>query len=309
MSVVLITGCSSGIGLATATTIAKSGHQVYATMRDPSSAGLPSLFKNELSSLKLLALDVTDENSVKNAVNYVLQHERKIDVLVNNAGVSGLGAIEEISIDVFKNDMETNYFGTIRCIKAVLPSMRERKSGTIINISSVAGRVYGNFHGTYAPTKAAVEALSECLAQEVNNFGIRVALVEPGVTDTAIFSKGYHLPEHTNYPNIKRFLSLFAASLENHVQPETVAKVILDIIEGRRNSFRNPATPDAAPLLDWRASQTDEEWIASTSIDDENWINFMEQVMNLRVRKYMENPLLIHFEAPETSGKPKVAIL
>ena len=309
MSVVLITGCSSGIGLATAITVAKSGHKVYATMRHPLRAALPSLFENQLSSVKLLALDVTDDFSVKNAVNQVLKQEGTIDVLVNNAGVSGLGAVEELSLDVFKKDMEINYFGTIRCIKAVLPSMRERKSGTIINISSVAGKVYSNFHGTYSSSKAALEALSECLAQEVNNFGIRVALVEPGVTDTSIFSKGYQMPKQTNYPNIKRFLSMFAASVDNHVQPEAVSNVILDIIEGRSTKFRNPATPDAGPFLAWRASQTDEQWIASTSIDDETWTNAVEQGMNLHVRKYMEDPSLISFEVPETSILKEEAIL
>jgi NAD(P)-dependent dehydrogenase (short-subunit alcohol dehydrogenase family) len=206
-----------------------------------------------------------------------------------------LGAIEELPLVSFKKDMETNYFGTIRCIQALLPSMRQRKKGTIINISSVAGRVYSNFHGTYAPSKAAVEALSECLAQEVGPHGIRVALVEPGVTETPIFSKAYHLPERTNYPNIKRFLSIFAASLENHTSPDGVAKVILDIIEGRTTTFRNPAGPDAVPLIEWRTSQKDEDWIASTNIDDETWTSAMEEGMNLHVRKYMNDPSLINF--------------
>jgi NAD(P)-dependent dehydrogenase (short-subunit alcohol dehydrogenase family) len=198
----------------------------------------------------------------------------------------------------FRNDMETNYFGTIRCIQAVLPSMRSRRRGTIINISSVAGKVYSNFHGTYAPTKAAVEAFSECLAQEVQPYGIRVALVEPGVIETPIFSKAYQLPEKTNYPAMKRFLAFFAASLENHVQPEEVAKVIEDVIEGRSTAFRNTAGADAAALIGWRASQSDEDWLASTSIDDETWINAMEDGMNLHVRPYMEEPSLINFKAP-----------
>jgi NAD(P)-dependent dehydrogenase (short-subunit alcohol dehydrogenase family) len=194
--------------------------------------------------------------------------------------------------------METNYFGTLRCIKAVLPAMRERRQGTIINISSVAGKVYSNFHCTYAPTKAAVEALSECLAQEVQPYGIKVALVEPGVIETPIFSKEYKLPEKTNYPNIKRFLAFFAASVENHVSPDQVAIAIEDIIQGRSTTFRNTAGADAAPLMGWRASQKDEDWIASTSIDDETWISGMEQGMNLNVRRYMNDPSLINFEAP-----------
>ena len=297
MSVVLITGCSTGIGLATAVHFAKHGHKVYATMRNPSKASLPSIIDKEKLSIKVLSLDVNSDASVEKAVKQVLNEEGKIDVLVNNAGISGLGAVEEVPLEIFKNDMETNYFGTIRCIKAVLPSMREKKSGTIINVSSVAGKVYSNFHGTYAPTKAAVEALSESLAQEVTPLGIRVALVEPGVIETPIFSKEYSLPENSNYPNIKRFLSFFAAALENHTQPESVAEVILDIAEGRRMNFRNPAGPDAGPLLEWRASQKDEDWIASTSIDDETWMTAMEEGMHLNVRRYMQNPSQIKFEA------------
>ena len=296
MSIVLITGCSTGIGFATAIHLAKHGHKVYATMRDPSKSSLPLIIDKETLSIKIITLDVNSDASVDKAMKQVLNEEGQIDVLVNNAGISGLGAIEEVQLEVFKNDMETNYFGTIRCIKAVLPSMRKKKSGTIINVSSVAGKVYSNFHGTYAPTKAAVEALSEALAQEVMPLGIRVALVEPGVIETPIFSKEYTLPENSNYPNIKRFLSFFAASLENHTQPESVAEVILDITEGRRMNFRNPAGPDAAPLLEWRASQKDEDWVASTSIDDETWMTAMEQGMHLNVRPYMEKPTQIKFE-------------
>lgn len=300
MSVVLITGSSTGIGLATAIHLAKQGNKVYASMRNPSSSPLLSIVEDESLPIEIIALDVNSDQSVTNAVNQVLANEGYIDVLVNNAGVSAFGPVEESPLADFKNDMETNYFGTVRCIQAVLPSMRERKRGTIINISSVAGKVYSNFHGTYAPTKAAVEALSECLAQEVQPYGIKVALVEPGIIETPIFSKGYELPEQTNYPAAKRFLAVFAASLENHVQPEEVAKVIDDIIEGRSTKFRNTAGPDALPLIGWRASQTDEEWLASTSIDDETWITAMEQGMNLNVRRYMQDPSLIDFKAPTT---------
>jgi NAD(P)-dependent dehydrogenase (short-subunit alcohol dehydrogenase family) len=295
MSVVLITGSSSGIGHATAIYLAKKGHKVYATMRDPSKAPQPYILDGELLPIDVVQMDVNNDVSVEKAIKQVLDKEGRIDVLVNNAGISALGAIEELPLESFKKDMETNYFGTVRCIQAVLPSMRQRKKGTIINISSVAGKVYSNFHGTYAPTKAAVEALSECLAQEVVPHGIRVAVVEPGVTETPIFSKAYQLPEKTNYPNIKRFLSIFAASLENHAPPDGVAKVILDIIEGRSTTFRNPAGPDAIPLIEWRASQKDEDWIASTSIDDETWTSAMEEGMNLHVRTYMNDPSLINF--------------
>lgn len=298
MSVVLITGCSTGIGLATAIHLAKKGHKVYATMRQPSKSELPKKIVEELLPIDVLSLDVNNEESVQKAFKQVLDQEGQIDVLVNNAGISAFDSVEEAQLDDFKADMETNYFGTIRCIKAVLPSMRKRNKGLIINISSVAGKVYSNFHGTYAPTKAAVEALSECLAQEVQPFGVRVALVQPGVIDTPIFSKAYQIKDSSTYPNIKRFLSFFAASVDRHTSPDMVAEVIADIISGKRTSFRNTAGQDADALIEWRASQTDEDWLASTSIDDETWINAMEEGMNLHVRQYMEDPTLINFKNP-----------
>lgn len=301
MSVVLITGCSTGIGLATAIYLAKGGHKVYATMRNPAQSSLPATVNRELLPIDILSLDVNDDLSVKKAVQQVLDQEGYLDVLVNNAGIGAFGAVEELPADAFRMDMETNYFGTLRCIQAVLPSMRERRKGTIINISSVAGKVYSYFHGTYAPSKAAVEALSECLAQEVQPHGIRVALVEPGVIDTPIFSKAYAIPEHTHYSTIKRFLAFFAASLENHVSPDEVAKVVADVVEGRSKQFRNPAGPDAGAIIGWRATQKDEDWVASTSIDDETWITAMEQGMNLNVRPYMEDPSLIGFKNPEAA--------
>ena len=296
MSVVVITGCSTGIGLATAIHLAKSGHKVYATMRNPANSVLPEIVREELLPIDILSLDVNSDDSVDKAIKQVLDQEGFIDVLVNNAGVGAAGSVEELPIEAFRADMETNYFGTLRCIRAVLPFMRERRKGTIINNSSVSGKIYNVYQGSYAPSKAAVEALSEVLAQEVLNYGIRVALVEPGVIETPIFSKA-DVQEQTRYPIGKRLLALFAASLENHISPIEVAKVIADIVEGRSQKFRNPAGPDAAPLLMWRASQTDEEYIGIAGIDDETWIKATEEGMNLPVRKYMENPSLIDFGA------------
>jgi NAD(P)-dependent dehydrogenase (short-subunit alcohol dehydrogenase family) len=163
-------------------------------------------------------------------------------------------------------------------------------------VSSVAGKVYSYFRGTYAPTKAAVEAFSECLAQEIQPFGVRIALVEPGVINIPIFSKSYQLKDNTHYPIMKRFLAFFAASVDNHTNPQMVAEAIGDIISGKSTKFRNTAGTDAEALIAWRASQTDGDWLASTSVDDETWINAMEQGMNLNVRKYMEDPSLINFK-------------
>jgi NAD(P)-dependent dehydrogenase (short-subunit alcohol dehydrogenase family) len=288
MPVILITGTSTGIGYAVAETLARNGHTVYATMRNPQrSPQLQQLADKEKLPLNVLPMDVLDERSVQDALGIVLSKEGHIDVLVNNAGIGSWGSVEELPMEFFKADMDTNYFGTVRCIKAVLPSMRNRKSGCIINVTSIAGKLYSNFHGSYAASKAAVEALSESLAQELKPFKIRVAIVEPGVIETPIFHKGNEIPANTHYPNIKRFLSIFAASLENHVPPSVVADVINDIVSGKRNTLRNPAGPDAENLLSFRASIPDDDYVNAVAVDDESWVTNMEQ-KGLHVRKYMQ---------------------
>lgn len=288
MPVILITGTSTGIGYAAAETLARNGHTVYATMRNPQgSPQLQQLADDNHLPITILPLDVTDDQSVQSAISFVLSKEGYIDVLVNNAGIGSWGAVEELQMELFKADMETNYFGTLRCIKAVLPSMRERKSGSIINVTSCAGKVYFNFFGAYCASKAAVEALSESLAQELQPFDIRVAVVEPGVIETPIFSKANTIPAETNYPNIKRFLSFFAASLEFHIPPSVVAEVINDIVSGKNTSLRNPAGPDAAGLLQMRSAACDEDWVNSVAVSDDEWSNGMEQ-MGLKVKKYMQ---------------------
>jgi NAD(P)-dependent dehydrogenase (short-subunit alcohol dehydrogenase family) len=289
MSVILITGTSSGIGRAAAELLARHQHTVYATMRSPERfPDLKQLASSENLPLTILPLDVNDDSSVDAAVDSILTKEKQIDILINNAGVGAFGPVEELSMETIARDMQTNYFGTVRCVKAVLPAMRQRKSGCIINVTSVAGKLYANFHSSYCASKAATEAFSECLAQEMKPFNVRVAMVEPGVIETPIFGKGNELVRNkTNYHNMKRFISMFAASLENHVHPSVVANVILDIVEGRSTSLRNPAGPDALPLLDWRASASDEDYINSVLVDDETWIHAMEE-RGLTVRKYME---------------------
>jgi NAD(P)-dependent dehydrogenase (short-subunit alcohol dehydrogenase family) len=143
MSVILITGSSTGLGYAAAEMLARNGHTVYATMRNPKgSPQLQQLADDNHLSITILPMDVLDDQSVQSAINTVLTKEGHIDVLVNNAGIHSWGAVEERPLEEFKKEMDTNYFGTLRCIKAVLPVMRKRKSGCIINVSSVAGRVF-----------------------------------------------------------------------------------------------------------------------------------------------------------------------
>ena len=293
--VVVITGSSTGIGYATAETLAKNGHTVYATMRNPQrSPQLQKMRDKENLPITILQMDVLYNGSVQKAIDDVLSKEGHIDVLVNNAGIHSWGAVEELPIESFVAEMDTNYFGTLRCVKAVLPSMRKKKSGCIINVSSIAGKVYSNFHGTYCPSKAAVEALSESLAQEMIPFNIKVALVQPAFIETPIFNKANEIPADTHYPNIKRFLSMFAASLENHESPYLVAEVINDIVSGKRTAVRNSAGLYADGFLNFRASMPDEDWVNSVSVDDNEWITGMEQT-GLSVGKYMHAEELPRF--------------
>ena len=286
MAIILVTGSSTGIGFATALMLAQSGHKVYASMRNPQNAPeLQRLAEAELLPIHIIAMDVNDDTSVKTSIESILNKEGVIDVLVNNAGIAIPGAVEELPLACFKDEMETNYFGTIRCIQAVLPNMRKRKSGCIINVTSIAGRYYGQFQSGYCASKAAVEAFSESLAQEVQPNNIRVALVEPGVILTPIFSKGA-MPVSPNYPNAKRLAAFFQASLERKTQPSVVAEVIKDIVDGTSTQFRNLAGPDASPLTSYRDSITDEEWISSVNIDDETFIANMETI-GLNVKAYM----------------------
>ncbi|HLO82263.1 MAG TPA: SDR family oxidoreductase [Chitinophagaceae bacterium] len=297
MAIVLVTGTSSGIGFGTAKLLAEAGHTVYATMRNPKkSPKLIELAEKEHLPITVLTMDVDNSESVKQAVDTLMNIEGHIDALVNNAGIGAMGSVEETPIDLYREVMETNYLGAIRCIQAVLPYMRQKRAGTIINITSVAGKLWGQSHSPYCASKAALEALSESLAQEVAQFNIKVAIVEPGVIDTAIFSKETEIPAHTHYPHYRRLKALFAAALENHVPPSVVGNVVKDVVEGKSTSFRNPAGPDAEGLIQWRASLTDEEWVQSHNIDDETWLAHTKEAFGIDMRKYLESEII--FTAP-----------
>ena len=168
MATALVTGTSSGIGLATAVALARAGHAVAATMRNLDRAGdLREVAAKEQLAIDIEALDVDDDDFVREGFAKVVARHGPIDVLVNNAGIPGVGVFEDTSLDIFRDVMETNFFGTLRCLKAVIPSMRERRRGTIVNISSVAGRVAATPQASYSASKWAVEAVSEILAQEM----------------------------------------------------------------------------------------------------------------------------------------------
>jgi len=194
-----------------------------------------------------------------------------IDVLVNNAGVERIGSIEEQSMDDFRATMETNYFGSLRCIKAVVPQMRQRRAGTIINISSVAGSFSHPPATAYCASKWALEALTEALACEMKAFGVRVVLVKPGIIDTAMAQRiGNAGPSH--YPHSGRIRKLFTTTLQNApVPPSLVAERVLEIETSGTWQLRHAVGPDAEPLMAWRRGMTDEQWVELHSTDDEEF--------------------------------------
>jgi NAD(P)-dependent dehydrogenase (short-subunit alcohol dehydrogenase family) len=267
MANVLITGTSSGIGLATALALGRAGHKVYATMRNPVRA--PELAEGAASEglpISILTMDVDSDQSVSDCLAAIDRQDEQIDVLVNNAGVERHGTVEELPMEAFRAAMETNYFGALRCIRQVLTRMRERRSGCIINVTSVAGKIASSPLGAYTASKFALEALSEALAQEMKPFGVRVAIVEPGIIDTPM-AHAIGDPPPSRYRQGRHMAALFQASLEHPQPPSVVALVIRDVIESGTWKLRHPAGPDAEPFLSWRAAMTDEQWIEFNALD------------------------------------------
>jgi NAD(P)-dependent dehydrogenase (short-subunit alcohol dehydrogenase family) len=291
MKTVLITGTSKGIGLETALAFGRAGYRVFATMRNPENAHqFKQQIENESLSISISKMDVDSDESVKQCIDSILQESESIDVIVNNAGIERHGSIEELDMTDFKAIMETNYFGVIRCIKCVLPQMREHQNGCIINVASVAGHIANSPLGGYAASKHALEAISEALAQEVKPFNIKVAIVEPGIINTQM-AQDIKVPDNSIYPHSHRFGGLFAASLETPTHPSLVADKILEIASSQSWQLRHPVGPDAQPFLEWRASMTDEEWVDWNAANDEDWYASVERDFGLdaRLEKVIKN--------------------
>ncbi len=285
MKSVIITGTSKGIGLETALTFARAGYKVFATMRNPENADVfKQTIKDESLPINILGMDVDSDESVKKGIDAILGENGSIDVLVNNAGIERHGSIEEMTMADFKSVMETNYFGVLRCTKALLPLMRQNKNGCIINVASVAGKIANTPLGAYAASKFALEAVTESLAQEVKPHNIRVAIVEPGIINTQM-ANDISIGEGSIYPQSKRFAGLFAASLKTPTQPTIVAEKILEIAESNSWQLRHPVGPDAIPFLQWRASMTDEQYVDFNAATDEEWYNAVERDFGLNVRQ------------------------
>jgi NADP-dependent 3-hydroxy acid dehydrogenase YdfG len=265
---VLITGCSTGIGRATAERLAQNGHTVYATARRPD-----SIADLEEKGCKTLALDVTDEDSMAAAVSAVEQAEGAVGALVNNAGYSQSGAIEDVPMDQVRRQFETNVFGLIRMCQLVLPGMRRQGSGRIVNLSSMGGKLVFPGGGIYHATKHAVEAISDALRFEVRNFGVAVSIIEPGLIKTEFAHAAVNsIDEATAEADGSPYASFNREVAQKTVEayegpmarmaagPEAVAKVIERAITSRRPRPRYMVTAGARVLLVTRRALPDRGW-------------------------------------------------
>ncbi|MBV9179481.1 MAG: SDR family oxidoreductase [Nitrososphaeraceae archaeon] len=258
--VAIITGSSSGIGYATSLMLARNGFYTYASARNINkSASLQSIADAERLPLKLIQLDVTDDSSVKGAVEKIVSEKGRIDVLVNNAGYGLFGAFEDLSVDEIKAQFETNFFGVIRVTQHVLPIMRSKhdSGGIIVNVSSVNGHVPFPVISAYVATKFALEGLSESIAYELEPFGIKVILIEPGAIGSG-FMKGSVMsnraldPKSPYFEFVRKVSSKISSDHENATQPEEVAKTIVQAILSEKPEFRYVVGSDAVTLMQAR---------------------------------------------------------
>jgi NAD(P)-dependent dehydrogenase (short-subunit alcohol dehydrogenase family) len=271
--VVIVTGSSSGIGLESALLLARNGYITYATMRSPEKdTSIKTAVQKEGLPIRVVQLDVTDDNSVKNAVDHIISEAGRIDVLVNNAGYGLGGALEDLSMEEIKSQYETNLFGLIRVTQAVLPTMRKQSSGRIVNLSSGAG-IFGYPGGSaYVSTKFAVEGLSESIAYELEPFGIKVILIEPGFirtnfTNAMAVAKKAQDPASPYSELMQKIMASASELAKNASDAELVANIILD------------AASNPNPRLRYLVGKDVESWVAGKKKMDE--LKFFNMIKGL----------------------------
>jgi NAD(P)-dependent dehydrogenase (short-subunit alcohol dehydrogenase family) len=279
--VAVVTGANSGIGRATAIHLATRGHEVYGTVRDRDRATkLAAMSAERGVEVRLVELDVGDDDSVRRGFDEILERAGRVDVLVNNAGVGGNGVTEETTPARYHDVMNVNLCGAVRCTQAVLPQMRERRSGAIVNITSVAGRIAALAQSPYVASKWALEGVSEGLAQEVAPFGIRVVIVEPGITKSAIFAKSVDAPNASGAYDApyRRMLQMYATGIAEATDPFEVAEVIHHAVTTDRPKLRYRTSWGGDALIGGRERMSDADWLAlgAASDDDQYYARFGE---------------------------------
>ena len=262
--VALVTGSSSGIGLETALSLARDGYHTFASMRNTEKAGeLQHAAKKENLPIEVIELDVDKEESVISAIKKVVEDGGRLDVLVNNAGYGQFGCTEDVSVNDFRKQFETNFFSIVRIIQEVAPIMRKQNSGNIINISSVAGRMGLPGSPAYISSKFALEGLGECLRYELGQFGIKTTLIEPGVIKTNFFNS-MKVAESKADPKYKELtdhiFAGFKMMAEMGTPPSQVADVVMKAIHDDEMLPRYVVGTDAAMFMEAKKTKTDLEF-------------------------------------------------
>ena len=270
----VVTGANSGIGRATAIHLASQGHTVFGTVRSLSKATkLQAMADDAGVSLRLVELDIADDESVRAGFGQILDSTGGVvDVLVNNAGVGGNAVAEECPTSMYLDVMNVNLCGAVRCLQQVLPGMRERRGGAIVNITSIAGRMAALAQSPYVASKWAFEGLSEGLAQELAPFGIRVVIVEPGVTKSAIFAKNIDAPNQSGAYDTayRRLFQFYAAGMAHATDPFEVGALIHHAVTTDQPALRYAVSWGGEELIAGRAALSDADWVALGAIDDDD---------------------------------------
>jgi NAD(P)-dependent dehydrogenase (short-subunit alcohol dehydrogenase family) len=271
--VAVVTGANSGIGRATALHLAQQGYRVFGTVRSLDKAGKLQARANELGvSVELIELDVADDASVQRGFADIFRATNRVDVLVNNAGIGGNGVVEESTSQMYHDAFNVNVVGAIRCTQQVLPNMRERKSGTIVNITSVVGKFAAIAQAPYVASKWAFEGVSEELAQELAPFGIRVVIIEPGVTKSSIFAKNIDAPNQSGAydAHYRRMFAFYAAGITNATPAEEVGALIHHAITTDTPQLRYACSWAGPEIVAGRAAQSDKDWVAMAASENDS---------------------------------------
>jgi NAD(P)-dependent dehydrogenase (short-subunit alcohol dehydrogenase family) len=279
--VTVVTGSSSGIGFETSLLLARNQFVTYATMRNLNKSHVFETALKEKISLTVAQLDVNDDVSVNSAIDTVLKEHGRIDVLVNNAGYDLFGSLEELTLEEIREQFETNFFGAIRATKAVIPTMRKQGSGTIVNISSIGGRVgLFPFNTAYHASKFALEGYTESLRQELIEFGINVILIEPGAIGTNFINniktaKNYNPNDSPYQKTMQRVFEGAQVIMANTTHPREVAQVILNAVNSTSPNVRYYVGKDAESVLKRRTELSDtemEEWARESYMEKKGFI-------------------------------------
>jgi NAD(P)-dependent dehydrogenase (short-subunit alcohol dehydrogenase family) len=260
--IAIVTGSSSGIGFETALALAREGYYTYATMRDTKKGGkILDIAKKENLKVEVLELDVDKEAIIK-IIDKIVHDKNRIDILVNNAGYGLFGCLEDLSIDDLKAQFETNFFGVVRTIQAVLPIMRKQKSGIIVNVSSVAGRIGFPVSPAYISSKFALEGLSESIRYELEPFGIKTIIIEPGVikTNFMVSLKKSTKPDSAYKEITEKVINGITMMAEMGTPPVEVARTIIKAITSENPLPRYPVGNDAIMFLEAKKNKTDLEF-------------------------------------------------